>query len=197
MFTATGFIVMCVAAVSTCTANAVESPPRPCGPMPRLFTASVSSSSRRAPSGSSQCVPSARVAATLARCMHRSAVPPTPTPTMVGGHTLPPASITLSTTKVLTPISPSAGMHILRKEPFPEPLPFGIISISRVSGASLNAQLITGTRMPQDVCAFSREIGCTTDERSGCSRVARSQPRRMASTRSVPWASTPRPMVTL
>ena len=34
MFTATGFIVMCVAAVSTCTAKDVESPPRPCGPTP-------------------------------------------------------------------------------------------------------------------------------------------------------------------
>ncbi len=35
---------------------------------------------------------------------------------------------------------------------------------------------ITGTPMPHDVCSFLRVIGCTIDERSGCSRVARSQP---------------------
>jgi hypothetical protein len=29
IFTATGFMVMCVAAVSTCTAKDVESPPKP------------------------------------------------------------------------------------------------------------------------------------------------------------------------
>src|SRR5213076_742409 len=55
MFTATGFIVMWVAAVSTCTANAVESPPSPCGPTPSMFTAGPSSSSSLAPSGSSHC----------------------------------------------------------------------------------------------------------------------------------------------
>ena len=39
---------------------------------------------------------------------------------------------------------------------------------------------MTGTRMPQEVCSFLRVIGCTTEERSGYSRVARSQPARMA-----------------
>ena len=58
MFTATGFIVICVAAVSTCTANAVESPPRPCGPTPSEFTACSRSRSSLAPSGSSQDEPS-------------------------------------------------------------------------------------------------------------------------------------------
>ena len=76
MFTATGFMVMWVAAVSTCTAKAVESPPRPCGPTPSMLTARVNSVSSFAPSGSSQCEPSARVAACLARCTHRSEVPP-------------------------------------------------------------------------------------------------------------------------
>ena len=42
MLTATGFMVMCVAATSTCTANAVESPPNPCGPTPNMFTADSS-----------------------------------------------------------------------------------------------------------------------------------------------------------
>jgi hypothetical protein len=47
------------------------------------------------------------------------------------------------------------------------------------------------------VCSFLRVMGCTTDERSGCSFVARSQPRRMARCSSTPGMSTPRPMVTL
>src|SRR5438270_98802 len=58
MFTATGFIVMCVAASSTCTANAVESPPRPCGPTPNIFTALDNCASNAAPPGSAHDVPS-------------------------------------------------------------------------------------------------------------------------------------------
>src|SRR5437763_666833 len=54
MFTAMGFIVMWVAASSTCTANDVESPPRPWGPTPSWFTAAVSCSSSLAPSRSAQ-----------------------------------------------------------------------------------------------------------------------------------------------
>ena len=73
--------------------------------------------------------PSGRVAATLARCTHRSAVPPTPTPTIVGGQVLPPASSTQSTTKVLIASTPSAGIAIFSHELFSEPLPFGIISM--------------------------------------------------------------------
>ena len=57
MLTATGFIVICVAASSTCTANAVASPPRPCGPTPSMLTAADSSDSSCAPSGSSQWEP--------------------------------------------------------------------------------------------------------------------------------------------
>ena len=102
MLTATGFIVMCVAASSTCTANAVASPPSPWGPTPSRLTADESSSSSSRRSASAQCVPRGRTAARLARCTHRSAVPPTPTPTMVGGQVRPPASSTQSTTKVLT-----------------------------------------------------------------------------------------------
>ena len=56
-----------------------------------------------------------------------------PTPTMVGGQTRPPHSITLSITKRLTAATPSAGISICRNEPFSEPEPFGIISISTVS----------------------------------------------------------------
>ena len=52
MFTATGFMVMWVAATSTWTRNEVERPPRPCGPIPSSFTASDNSSSILAPSGS-------------------------------------------------------------------------------------------------------------------------------------------------
>src|SRR5439155_25337533 len=71
MLTATGFIVMWVAAISTWTAKAVLSPPRPWGPMPRLLAASESSASSAAPSGSAQIEPKGRVAALLARCMQR------------------------------------------------------------------------------------------------------------------------------
>ena len=41
--------------------------------------------------------------------MHRSDVPPTPTPTMVGGQTLPPASMTRSMTKVLIAVDAVGG----------------------------------------------------------------------------------------
>jgi hypothetical protein len=56
---------------------------------------------------------------------------------------------------------------------------------------------IGGTPGPHEVCSLRRVMGCTTEERSGCSRVARSQPRRMARCSSMPGMSTPRPMVTL
>ena len=130
MLTATGFIVMWVAASSMCTANAVESPPSPCGPTPSWFTAADSCCSSVAPSGSPQALPSGRVAARLASATHRSEVPPRPTPTIVGGQVLPPAASTQSITKVLIASMPSAGIAIFRNELFSEPLPFGIISIS-------------------------------------------------------------------
>src|SRR5258708_31260824 len=113
MFTATGFMVMCVAAISTCTAKAVESPPSPCGPTPSMLTASVRLASMDAPAGSAQDVPSGRVAARLARAMHRSEVPPTPTPTMVGGQVLQPASSSLSTTSAYSAYTPTAVTGIL------------------------------------------------------------------------------------
>ena len=105
-------------------------------------------------------------------------MPPRPTPTIVGGQVLPPAASTQSTTKVLIASMPSAGIAIFRNELFSEPLPLGIISISSSSVASLKSMWITGTSMPHEVCSFRRVSGCTTDERSGYSRVARSQPRR-------------------
>ncbi len=116
---------------------------------------------------------------------------------MVGGQVLPPAASTQSTTKVLIASMPSAGMAIFRKDPFSDPLPLGIISMASVSGTSLKSRCTTGTPMPQDVCSLRRVSGCTTDERSGYSRVARSQPRRMACSSSCPSTCTPRPMVTL
>ena len=79
------------------------------------------------------------------------------------------------------PSTPSAGISILRKEPFSEPEPFGIISIRTCRGASSKSMLMTGISRPHELCSFTRVIGCTTEERSGCSRVARSTPRRIAS----------------
>ena len=138
--------------------------------MPSSFTASLQLRlDLRAFRDRQHVVPSGRVAAILARCMHRSEVPPMPTPTMVGGQTRPPHSITLSMTKRLTALTPSAGISICRNEPFSEPEPFGIISISTVSSRSSKSTLMIGTPTPHEVCSFLRVIGCTTEERSGCS----------------------------
>ena len=130
---------------------------------------------------SAQRLPSGRVAATLARCTHRSAVPPTPTPTIVGGQVLPPASSTQSTTKVLIASTPSAGIAILqprvvlRAAALRDHLDRQRLRLRRRNRCGSPARA-----MPHDVCSFLRVIGCTTDERSGCSRVARSQPRTIA-----------------
>ena len=48
-----------------------------------------------------------------------------PTPTIPGGHGLPPAPTIDSSTNCLIPFTPSAGMHIFRKLMFSEPEPFG------------------------------------------------------------------------
>ena len=99
-------------------------------------------------------------------------------------------------TKVLIASMPSAGIAILRNELFSEPLPLGIISIAqrrrRVARSRCGSP---APAMPQEVCSFLRVSGCTTDERSGCSRVARSQPRRIACFSATPSTSTPRPIV--
>ena len=81
MLTAIGFIVMWVAASSMCTANAVESPPRPCGPTPSRFTATARAcTSSAAPSGiGCRRVPSSSRRRTLREQRRaRSEVPPTP-----------------------------------------------------------------------------------------------------------------------
>jgi hypothetical protein len=90
-----------------------------------MFTAVESSASSAAPPGSAHGIPSGRVAAIFARWTHRSAVPPTPTPTIVGGQVLPPAFNTQSMTNVLMASTPSAGIAIFNHELFSEPLPFG------------------------------------------------------------------------
>ena len=120
-----------------------------------------------------------------------------PTPTMVGGQTRPPQSITRSMTKRLIAFTPSAGISICRNEPFSEPEPFGIISISTVSSRPSKSTLMIGTPTPHEVCSFLRVSGCTTEERSGCSVVARSQPRRIAAFIAAPSNSTFLPMTTL
>ena len=114
------------------------------------------------------------------------------------GSVLPPARARIDDERLIASM-PSAGIAICRNELFSEPEPFGIISISsRLFPIARNRTWITGTRMPQEVCSFSRVSGCTTDERSECPFVARSQPRRMA---RVHFArrrlTTSRPMVTL
>ena len=65
-------------------------------------------------------------------------LPPTPTPTTIGGQGFPPASNTVSRTNFLTPSLPSAGMSILTEDIFSLPPPFGATSIRKVSpGTSL------------------------------------------------------------
>ncbi|GJE43384.1 hypothetical protein AEGHOMDF_2563 [Methylobacterium soli] len=113
---------------------------------------------------------------------------------MVGGQTRPPSSITRSITKRLAAPIPSEGRSICRKEPFSEPEPFGIISTVTVSTRASKSTWMIGTRMPQEVCSFRRVIGCTTEERSENSRVALSQPRRIAALSSAPSKRTSRPM---
>ena len=100
MFTATGFMVMWVAATRHGRGTG-----RPAAEPLRADAELVHGSRQlgldRGALRIGQVVPSGRVAATLARCMHRSEVPPMPTPTMVGGQTRPPNSMTRSMTKRL------------------------------------------------------------------------------------------------
>ncbi len=106
-----------------------------------------------------------------------------PTPTIVGGQVLPPASSTQSTTKVLIASTPSAGIAIFSQELFSEPEPLGIISISRIFSSLENSNCTIGTPRPDDVCWLTRVVGCTIEERKEYSRVERAQPRRIASLR--------------
>ena len=182
MFTATGFIVMCVAASSTCTANAVESPPSPCGPTPSWFTAAESSSSSAAPSGSAQRLPSgarrgalwrdARTGRTCRRRRRRRSS---------AGRSCRRRRARSRSTNVLIASTPSAGIAILQERVVLRAAALRDHLDRRARRAvSQKSTWITGTPMPQEVCSFLRVSGCTTDERSGCSRVARSQPRRIA-----------------
>ena len=56
-----------------------------------------------------------------------------PTPTIPGGHGLPPAPTIDSSTNCLIPFTPSAGTHIFRKLMFSEPEPLGTHLTSRPS----------------------------------------------------------------
>ena len=99
-----------------------------------------------------------------------------PTPTIPGGHGLPPAPTIDSSTNCLIPFTPSAGTHIFRKLMFSEPEPFGTHFTSRPSQSGTNSQWTIGSRWPVFGPVFSRVIVCTAFERSGCSIVARSVP---------------------
>ena len=104
-----------------------------------------------------------------------------PTPTIPGGHGLPPAPTIDSSTNCLIPFTPSAGMHIFRKLMFSEPEPFGTHFTSSPSQSLTNSQCTIGRRCPMFGPVFSRVIVCTAFERSGCSTVARAVPSRSAS----------------
>ena len=69
-----------------------------------------------------------------------------PTPTIPGGHGLPPAPTIDSSTNCLIPFTPSAGTHIFRKLMFSEPEPFGTHFTSRPSQSGMNSQCTIGRR---------------------------------------------------
>ena len=69
-----------------------------------------------------------------------------PTPTIPGGHGLPPAPTIDSSTNCLIPFTPSAGTHIFRKLMFSEPEPLGTHLTSRPSQSGMNSQCTIGSR---------------------------------------------------
>ena len=69
-----------------------------------------------------------------------------PTPTIPGGHGLPPAPTIDSSTNCLIPFTPSAGTHIFRKLMFSEPEPLGTHLTSRPSQSGMNSQCTIGRR---------------------------------------------------
>jgi hypothetical protein len=178
MFTATGFIVMCVAAVSTCTANAVESP-RPLRPDAELIHGARELLGF-APSGSS---PRGEAAAYLRPCEMDAEI---------GGAADADADNRGRTglaARFQHAVDHSASPRpTLRREPPSEPGlfsasdPFGAISIASVRRVGDH---ITGTPRPQ-VCSFRRVTGCTTEGQGMLAQVARSQPRRIASFSATP-----------
>jgi len=72
------------------------------------------------------CPPILRAIAFLAMTIALSAVPPIPTPIMVGGQGLGPAFLTVSTIKFTIPSDPSAGFSIPRALIFSLPKPLGM-----------------------------------------------------------------------
>ena len=69
-----------------------------------------------------------------------------PTPTIPGGHGLPPAPTIDSRTNFLIPVTPSAGTHIFRKLMFSEPEPLGTHLTSSPSQSGTKSQCTIGTR---------------------------------------------------
>ena len=188
MLTATGFIVMCVAASSTCTRNAVERPPSPCGPMPSALTASRQLAPRScAPSGSAQSVPERPRRGDLGE-MHAQIRRAADADADDGRRADAAAAFdhavddeALDRRRRRRPGSASAGTSRSRS-----PILSGSSRSRPFRRAREKSKLMIGTRSPHEVCSFLRVIGCTTEERSGCSRVARSQPRRIASFNATP-----------
>ena len=111
----------------------------------------------------------------LASFMAKSDVPPMPTPTIIGGHGLPPAAITVSKTNFLTPSTPSPGNAIFKALLFSEPKPFGR-TVSSIFTSSIRSIFTWGIFLPVFVPVFSRVRGSTTLGRRGISLVACSTP---------------------
>ena len=88
---ATGLLAACVGQVAIFTSSTVVRPPRPCAPMPRALTFSYSSMRSSSslfcgPRASSSNMSMGSISTSLASSMAFSAVPPTPMPSIPGGH---------------------------------------------------------------------------------------------------------------
>ncbi|MDI3493544.1 MAG: hypothetical protein PWP17_1427 [Desulfomicrobiaceae bacterium] len=136
------FLLLCAGEVL------VVLPPSPMGPMPRSLMALRSSSSRAATSGFGLRSPMGRNSAFLASAGARSKVPPIPTPTMVGGHGLGPASAMVRTTNSLIPFQPCAGFSMAMRDMFSDPPPLAMKRMRRVSPGTTWVWMMAGVLSP-------------------------------------------------
>ena len=87
--------------------------------------AAESPASSAAASGSGLGMSRGMSRAFLAMVGARSKVPPTPTPTMMGGQGFGPACLTVSSTKSLIPLIPLDGANMAQRDMFSAPPPLG------------------------------------------------------------------------
>ena len=89
-----------------------------------------------------------RSSARLAQRATLSKLPPTPTPTTIGGQGFGPAFLTVSSTKSLTPCAPSLGRSIRSAPCFSLPNPLGATVISQASPGTRSTVSSAGVLSP-------------------------------------------------